>query len=54
MNRIRHNDNDLRQLGYSGRLNFILTPGEMVKILFSSLPGVMLKFIFLFLNGKGQ
>jgi len=46
MNRIRHKDNDLRQLGYFGRLNFILTPGEMVKILFSSLPGVMLKKIF--------
>jgi len=46
MNRIRHKDNDLRQLGYSGRLNFYLMAGQMVKILFSSLPGEMLKKIF--------
>jgi hypothetical protein len=46
MNRIRHNDNDLKQLGYFGRLNFLSEPGQMVKNLFFRMTGVMLKKIF--------
>jgi hypothetical protein len=46
MNRIRHNDNDLKQLGYNDRLNFYLMTRQMVFLFFSSLPGEMLKKIF--------